>query len=357
MVEVKKKKMAILCYTQAAKELAEKIKSIKFESDDYEINIAFKPKNTTLWVKEQFETCDVLLFICAMGIAVRHIAPFIKSKLTDPAVVVMDEKGKNVISVLSGHIGGANELTNLLAEKLGANPVITTASDVNDKIAIDVFAVKNGLVITDFEMEKSFAARLVDGDKIGLVCDGEIIGKVPDEFVLLNDINDCIGKLKNCIYISDRKILDNFYGLNVLRLVPKSIILGLGCKRGKAAMEIEKAVLEETDRLGLAKEAIGALASIDLKKDEQGLNIFIERYGLKSSYYNAKELEEVEGDFEKSDFVKSVTGIDNVCERALIKYVSEINPGFVKDNLLLKKKKCDGITLAVAKIDWSVEFE
>ena len=351
-----KKKTAILCYTKAANELAEKIKQNE-EELGLECEITCKPLNTPKWVKEHFDSFDVLLFICAMGIAVRHIAPFIKSKLTDPAIIVMDEKGKNVISVLSGHIGGANEITDILANKLGANPVITTASDVSEKIAVDVFAVKNDLVITDFEMEKMIAAEIVAGNKVGLVCEGNIEGIVPDELVLLDNISDCIGKLKYCIYISDSNDIDRISGVKTLQLIPKSVALGLGCKRGKSFSEIEEAVFKEIDRLGLKREAIASIASIDLKKDEPGLKLFAERFGIKTSFYSALELDKLTGDFEKSEFVEKITGVDNVCERALIKFVSESDPDFDKDNLLLKKKKCDGITLAVAKIDWSVCFE
>ena len=119
------------------------------------------------WTERMFQKMDAILFIGACGIAVRSIAPYVKSKKTDPAVLCMDEQGKFVISLLSGHIGGANELTEEVAAVTGAVPVITTATDVNHKFAVDVFAVKNHCEICEMELAKETAALLVDGKTVG----------------------------------------------------------------------------------------------------------------------------------------------------------------------------------------------
>ena len=139
------------------------------------------------WVESQFVSCDLLVFVGACGIAVRKIAPFIKDKKSDPAVLVVDDMGGNVISLLSGHIGNANAWTCLVADGIGANPVITTASDCHGKIAIDMFAVNNGLVITDFTLAKDIESALLDGEKIRLIIDEDcavkLAGDVPEEFI------------------------------------------------------------------------------------------------------------------------------------------------------------------------------
>ena len=147
------------------------------------------------WVETQFVSCDLLVFVGACGIAVRKIAPFIKDKKSDPAVLVVDDMGGNVISLLSGHIGNANAWTCLVADGIGANPVITTASDCHGKIAIDMFAVNNGLVITDFTLAKDIESALLDGEKIRLIIDEDcavkLAGDVPEEFINIeNEISE-----------------------------------------------------------------------------------------------------------------------------------------------------------------------
>ena len=128
--------------------------------------------------EEDFEDCDAIVFIGACGIAVRSIAPFVKSKKIDPAVVVVDEQGQFAISLLSGHIGGANELTEEIAEILRAQSVITTATDLNDKFAVDVFAKKNGCFISDMELAKEISAALLAGKEVGFASDFPWIGEI-----------------------------------------------------------------------------------------------------------------------------------------------------------------------------------
>jgi cobalt-precorrin 5A hydrolase len=123
--------------------------------------------NVRQWCGDNWDSCDGLVFVSATGIAVRSIAPFIKSKKSDPAVAVVDESGHFSISLLSGHIGGANDLAQLIAEKIGAQAVVTTATDVNGKIAIDVTAKKNGLFITSMPMAKEVSASVLSGERIG----------------------------------------------------------------------------------------------------------------------------------------------------------------------------------------------
>ena len=144
-----------------------------------------KPIDSSLrdWTGRRFAQSDAIIFIGACGIAVRSIAPFVSSKKTDPAVVVIDEQGKFAISLLSGHIGGANELTEEISNLLHATPVITTATDINNKFAVDVFAKTNGCYISDMTMAKEISAALVNGNSVGFASDFPWVGEIPKEWV------------------------------------------------------------------------------------------------------------------------------------------------------------------------------
>ena len=132
------------------------------------------------WTKARFADCDAIIFIGACGIAVRSIAPFVKSKKVDPAVVVVDEQGKFAISLLSGHIGGANELAQEVAEIVHGQPVVTTATDLNNKFAVDVFAKKNGCFISDMNLAKEVSAALLAGKEVGFASDFPWLGEIPE---------------------------------------------------------------------------------------------------------------------------------------------------------------------------------
>lgn len=148
-----------------------------------------KPIDSSLrdWTGRRFAESDAIIFIGACGIAVRSIAPFVSSKKTDPAVVVIDEQGKFAISLLSGHIGGANELTEEISNLLHATPVITTATDINNKFAVDVFAKTNGCYISDMTMAKEISAALVNGNSVGFASDFPWVGEIPKELQLLDE--------------------------------------------------------------------------------------------------------------------------------------------------------------------------
>ena len=181
---IRKKRLAIVSFTPGGCIQAQGVQAALKEplGDTYWEAVHFhKPKPLKERCRQRFEDAEGILFIGAMGIAVRSIAPFLESKTKDPAVLVMDEKGSFLISVLSGHIGGGNELTRLLAGRLGAAAVITTASDVNHKIALDVFAQKNGLYICDMERIKEAEAAILEGKPLHFYCEGQVKGRLPKE--------------------------------------------------------------------------------------------------------------------------------------------------------------------------------
>lgn len=302
------------------------------------------PLNGSLreWTKEQFASCDALIFIGATGIAVRSIAPFVKSKKTDPAVIVLDEQGRHAISLLSGHIGGANALTLLVAELTGAEPVITTATDLNGKFAVDVFAARRDLYMDRMAYAKEIAAELVKGGRVGMQSAYPVFGKVPEEL----DMNG-IPELGFSISIYKKDPFER-----TLHLVPRLVTLGIGCKRGMDAGHIREAVDQVLEEHGIFRESIAGIASIDLKKEEPGILKLSDELGVPFITYTSKALLQAESDdgFTESAFVSSVTGVGNVCERAALL-------GAGTRRLLVRKAACGGVTVAAAASDYTVCME
>lgn len=351
---MKEKKMAIVCFTPQGQVLAEKIQNIWPEDAldaKWSIEFIYKPVPFKVWMKEHFQELDVLVFIGAMGIVVRDMAPCLKTKLVDPAVVVLDEKGQFVISVLSGHIGGGNAFTLELARILEATPVVTTSSDVNGKIAIDLFAQKNNLVIASMKQAKLCASEIVSGKQVAFLCDGKVHGNPPKEL--------CGSENSFKVIVSPKKQQSED---GVLHLIPKAHVLGIGCKKGTSQEIIQARVLEELNDLGIDIRSIKAMASIDIKSDEEGIIGFAEKFKIPVSFYSGEELAGLEGDFTPSEFVASVTGVENVCERAAFMLATENcakdhSKPTLADCMVLPKSGKDGVTVSIMKTDWSVRFE
>lgn len=297
------------------------------------------------WAGEMFRTKDAVLFISASGIAVRAIAPWVKDKKSDPAVVVMDERGVFAISLLSGHLGGANELAGLLANLTGAIPVITTATDVNGRFAVDIFAKKNGMAIGDMKAAKAVSADVLEEKPVGLYCEFPVIGEVPEELKPVAADEPFEGKTGIVISLNDEKRPFK----RTLHLYPRIVTLGIGCRKGTDARLLEEAILDVLQANHVSPESVEQAASIDLKAEEPAIIRFCEKYHVPFFTCSAEELKEVRGEFTPSDFVKHVTGVDNVCERSAV-----LGSGGGK--LIQKKKAGNGITLALAVRDWSVDF-
>lgn len=305
------------------------------------------------WAQGGFQSKNALVFIGAMGIAVRTIAPFVKSKLEDSPVIVVDELGYNVIPVLSGHVGGANELAIKIAEQIGATPVITTATDLNGSFAVDVFARKNKLTILDKSGIAKVSAKILRGEKATVCVDNVLTFHCgmgitwPKELEPVDyppKEGEVPGGEVDILISSDR----SYDYMAKLPLEPKEYVLGIGCKKGKTCAEIEDFVKE----LGINIDKIAAVASIDVKKDEPGINQFVNRNRLEYVTYSAEELMAVQGEFTASEFVKSQVGVDNVCERAAARAaLGDLQPEFI-----LRKQAGNGITIAIAKRKWRFNF-
>ena len=301
------------------------------------------------WTGRRFEDCDAIVFVGACGIAVRSIAPFVKSKKIDPAIVVVDEQGQFAISLLSGHIGGANELTEEIAEILRAQPVITTATDLNDKFAVDVFAKKNGCFISDMELAKEISAALLAGKEVGFASDFPWIGEIPDELKLCQEEDE--EKPEIGIYVTTGYLKHPF--VHTLYLIPRVITTGVGCKKGIDKETVESVIRRACDEFLIPSVSMEQVTSIDLKKEEMGILEYCKDRKIPFITYTAEELQEVEGTYASSQFVEDVTGVDNVCERAALLGSSKEGKG----RLIQRKYAKDGVTVALAMKKWSVNFE
>ena len=258
--------------------------------------------------------CDAIIFVGATGIAVRAIASFIHGKAVDPAVLVIDEAGRYVISLLSGHLGGANALARTAASLIEAEPIITTATDAESAFAVDTFAKENGFLLTDLRKAKEVSAKVLRGEKLRIYSDipMERLVQRPArheaELVPAQEID------RADIVISYRtKLLNQATGL---RLIAKRVHVGLGARKGVTQAEVAAAVATCLEDAGIDPRAVVALASIDLKKQEAGILAYSYESGVPFVTYTAEELRTVEGAFAGSSFVQSVTGVANVCERA-----------------------------------------
>ena len=294
------------------------------------------PKPSRDFYGEKFRESELLVFVGSCGIAVREIAPFVASKTSDPAVVCLDEGGNFVISLLSGHIGGANALTRRLAEALGATPVITTATDVNRKFSVDTWATENGYALSDLKAAKAVSAAILEGP-VPLKSDFPIRGKLPPGVIAGET-----GKVGIYLTWGTEEPFDV-----TLRLIPKALHLGIGCRKGISAQAVENAVSAVLEDHKIDRRAIARAASIDLKAQEAGLLQVCEENHWPVTFYTADQLLAVEGTTASSAFVRSVTGVDNVCERAALA---------AAERLLIEKTALGGVTVALAAEHWEVDF-
>ncbi len=292
------------------------------------------------WAAEGFRTADALVFCCAAGIAVRAIAPLVKDKKTDPAVIVLDEQGRFVIPLLSGHLGGANELAQIIAEGTGAVPVITTATDLNGVFAVDVFAKKNDLRIENMTLAKDVSAALLAGEKVGFRSDLPWEGTLPDGLTKGEaELGVCVGPPRK-----------NTPFARTLFLVPRRYAAGIGCKKGKSGEALEEFLLKQLSLCGISIEELRCVASIDLKRNEAGLTSLCRKYGLPFLTYPAEQLAAAPGNFTGSDFVLETTGVDSVCERAAV-----LAGG--GGDLIQRKTTENGMTFALAECREVIRFE
>lgn len=352
------------------------------------------PDDVRAFIGESWGRMD-LIFIGAAGIAVRLIAAWVKDKYTDPAVLVLDEKGEYVIPLLSGHVGGAVELADRVAAWIKATSVHTTATDVQRRFAVDVFARKNDLVITDREAAKSVSAAVLEGETAAIYAPGCVLrkkrvgevsgadcqdayrhrrqsGDIPRASVIPEQHGDsrgadsaeaslpagalwCTSKREWETYrcrVLVQDVLDDGEEREegVLRLLirRKTILLGVGCRKALDPELFEQGILQVLEKNQMHPGQVGAIASIDLKKEEQAILRLAQKWDIPFFTFSADQLNEVSQVSSVSEFVKRTTGTDNVCERAARRLCLEMCG--TEGMLIQEKTAGDGMTAALVRM-------
>ncbi|MFC3883961.1 cobalt-precorrin 5A hydrolase [Bacillus songklensis] len=324
----------------------------KFEKGDEEArDIQLFEGSVRLLLPSLFQAYKGIILIISLGAVVRMIAPLLKDKKTDPGVVVIDDKGENVISVLSGHLGGANELTREVAAALGARPIITTASDVQKTIPVDLFGKRFGWVWDSAEKLTPVSASVVNEEKIAVVQESgekewwDYDRPLPENIQTYASIQEALkAKTAAALVITHRHLTEQEKPIlaNGVLYRPKVIVLGMGCNRGTSMQEIESVIQETLDELGFSIKSVKAISTIDLKKDEEGLLETAAKYGWEFVYYTPEQLNMIEMEH-PSETVYKYTGAYGVSEPA-----ARLCSGTQK--LALVKKKSGNVTISVAVI-------
>ena len=286
-------------------------------------------------VGRQFHRYSGHVFFMATGIVVRMIAPLIVHKTQDPAVVVVDDHGAFAISLLSGHIGGANQLAYYVAEVLGAQAVITTASDVNNKPSVDMMAVQKNLVIENPEAIKTVNMALLLGNDVGL---WDPYGYFKDQAVF-KGFDHC--EVRVCV---DHRINNLPVGTLILR--PKTLVAGIGCNRGTDRGEIRELLFQTLAEHDLSPLCLAKICSVDIKKDEAGICDLAQELNCDLGFFTPDELGKVETIETPSMMVQKHIGVKSVCEAAAIL-------GAAKGTLIVPKRKSKNATVALARINFT----
>ena len=324
-------KINLISFTQNGSKVSNELIDL-FENKDYDIYAVGKypfgkikalNKSVYEFCKDSFETkADAIIIIGALGIAVRAIAGNLKNKGCDPAVIVIDDKKNFVIPVISGHIGGANALSMIIAESIGAIPVITTATDVNKKFAIDSWAVENGCSIADISKIKYVSSAILRGEDVGLICDFPIEGKLPKGLKLGN-----MYKVGICISTCDKKISFK----NTLNLIPKEYVIDIQFKENVPYDDFKDTIDRILDDEKISPLQIIAVSSEGLKCEN------IHKYCIE------KKIELT------NNKANEILRYENINEA--YKYRENGNK-----KIFIKECICDNIKIAISKINWRCIF-
>ncbi|AXG94094.1 cobalamin biosynthesis protein CbiG [Clostridium botulinum] len=342
-------------------------------------------------VKKSFEDYDAIIFISSTGIAVRAIAPFIQSKDKDPAVIVIDSTGKYVISLLSGHLGGANELAEKIARVLEAEPIITTATDNLNIKAPDIIAKENNLVIEDLKKEKDIAALLVNGEKVAFLDEDRLVNfpkgytydigdvkglvivtnKLHVDKTFLNEDKKLISqgesKYKKSKLAGEKTLVSKHIEKEIkpisksvqleikqedfqmqsldnkciLKLIRKNIVLGIGCRKNYDEITMKENVIKVLKEENIDLKSINSIVSVEIKKDENAIKELSKFLGCPFITYSIEEMKKVEHKFKDSEFVRKTIGVGSVCEPSI-----ELKGA----KIIKEKQKLNGMTLAIGKL-------
>lgn len=317
-------KIACLAFTSSGEAIAERIKC----SANYEVHM-FSKENYKSNLNNIFSDYEGIVFISSTGIAIRISAPFIKNKSVDPAIVVVDDLGRYSISLLSGHIGGANELAENIAGCLKNQAIITTASDGRGIESVDMFAIRNTLFIESLENAKKITSMMIEGEDIKL--QSEIEAKIGYENIVEGNEN-------GTIFVCSKLNINYDKPSCILR--PKNIVVGLGCKRGKSMNEIISALMQVFSDNNLSIKCIKTIATVDVKQDEIGIMEACKNLNCKMVIISREDIMKVQNKFKKSAFVESTIGVSSVCEPCA--YIAG-------GELIVTRTAINGITIAISK--------
>lgn len=350
--------IAVVALTRRGLEVAKKIKSgYGDRADVYAPYLEgegepARPRRggLTAFLGELFATHEALVLVMAAGIAVRCLAPHLKDKRRDPAVLVVDENGHHVISLLSGHLGGANELARQTARLLGGEAVITTASDLQGLPALDLIARELGLWPVPWRRLPRVAARLVDGGRVAFWAEeplrAALEGQVGRGRVLpLEEFSGPEG-WEAGVLVTDRRLPD--YGLNWMFFRPRRVVAGIGCRRGVLASAVLAALSRSLKSAGLSRWSLRALATVDLKADEDGLLDAARRLGCPLLTFSREEIARALAEdpgLEASEKVGARIGVGGVCEPCA-------KLGTRGGRLIWPKTAYRGVTVALAQAGW-----
>lgn len=283
---------------------------------------------------------DAIIFVSAIGIAIRTIANHITSKEKDPAVIVIDQGGQYVISLLSGHIGGANELTKRLAVLINARPIITTATDIMGVEAPDNIAVNNNCIIDNMTKAKKIAMLLVEGEKVAIINDYDSnflpLGYVPYKEDNFDNINGLV-HITNKKNTKHNKLHKN---IPVLKLIKKNIVLGIGCKRNYSKEKMIMYVDEILKKYNIDYRAVKTIATVEIKKNEKAIIELAKYYNCQLKLYSVEEIKKIQNQFEGSNFVEKSIGVRAVCEPCVVLSKAEI---------IVNKLSFEGMTLSIGQ--------
>lgn len=319
-------KVSVYSFTKNGNELADKICSININSFRCEKLIFCKEDDNTI-DEIKFSNSSAHVFIGATGIVIRKIAKYVDSKLSDPAVIVVDEKGKNVIPILSGHVGGGNALARIIAGEINANPVITTATDVNGYRAIDEIVSEARLIMSPIDSARIVNSKILNGETVKVYIDKAIDIEVIEDKTGVYEISD--------LESSDVAITSS-----------GKYVVGVGCRKNIDSDVFDKTLNDTLFEYGIRTIDIDRISSIDLKACERAILEYTEKNNILFETYSKEELLSVEGEFDESDFVKEITGVSNVSERAATYACLLIGSG----EFVLKRKAENGITISIMKV-------
>jgi cobalt-precorrin 5A hydrolase len=330
-LEREKMKTAIVSFNTQGDFIAGKLKGL-FATDIFSKK-HIENFNINDLTKNLMVDYEAIIFISSTGIAVRAIAPYIKSKQKDPAVIVVDVFGKYVISLLSGHLGGANELTLTLSEFLGAEPIITTATDSLGIEAPDMVAKENGLIIDNMKAAKDISALLVDGKNVVFI-DEENLISIPKGYS--SNIEEAQG-----VVIVNNKVSNanfNVEGIKILKLIRKNIVLGIGCRKDYPVEKMKDLVFEKLAEHNIDNRAVKTIATIEVKKNEKAILELSEHLNAEFKIFAKAEIEEIQHKYEGSDFVFKSVGVRAVCEPCV---------ELCRAKLLTGKLSIEGMTICI----------